>query len=486
MKRQLVLATVAALALCGFLQTPAAAQDAAEKAIEAAKQYSGTTINHMWEAGLMAMLGPNVLGPEWEKLTGIKTNHIEIPYEELFPKAMLEHQAGTGAYDVLTTVPAWIADMVKAGALEPLDPYIEKYGVPGEFDDIVPIFRAGMTYEGKTYGLMVDGDVFVLFYRKDLFENPENQAEFKAKHGYDLAPPKDWKQFREIGQFITDKYAPEIYGAGMIHTGYMHYFFEERFRNYGGKFFDAETMKATVNNEIGVKALTDLVEDIKMQPPGAETWGFGESLSALNAGQIAMTISWPPLGRWSQGIDAQEQALSWVPKTVVADNVGYALVPCGHPQLAAGVLLSLSSNSKNKDAAYLYMQWQASAKESIKNVMKPFGLRDPFRYTHYDDPAYQALWPGAKDYLGVLRKGGEQGLADLSLINTFKYQDATSRAVTAAIGGADPKEALDTLAGEWDAITEAAGVEAQKAAYAEWASKPSAYPQDEACPMGGY
>lgn len=485
MKRQLILATVAALAICGLSNRPAAAQDAADKAIEAAKQYSGTTINHMWEAGLMAMLGPNVLGPEWEKLTGIKTNHIEIPYEELFPKAMLEHQAGTGAYDVLTVAPAWVADMVKAGALEPLDPYIEKYGVPSEDDDIVPIFKEGTTYEGKTYGLMVDGDVFVLFYRKDLFEDPENQAAFKEKYGYDLAPPKDWKQFREIGQFFTDKYAPELYGAGMINTGYMHYFFEERFRNYGGKFFDPETMKATINSDIGVAALTHLVEDIKMQPPGAETWGFGESLSALNAGQIAMTITWPPVGRWAQGLDAEEQALSWVPKTTVADKVGYALVPCGHPQLASGVLVALSSNSKNKDAAYLYMQWQASKRESLKNVMKPFGLRDPFRYSQYDDPTYQSLWPGAKDYLATLRTAGEQGLANLALINTFKYQDSMSRAVTAAIGGMDPKEALDQLAAEWDSYTEAAGVEAQKAAYAAWASKPGAYPADT-CPNGGF
>ena len=40
-------------------------------------------------------------------------------------------------------------------------------------------------------------------------------------------------------------------------------------------------------------------------PPGIETWGFAENLSALNAGQIAMTISWPPLGRWTQGVNWQ-------------------------------------------------------------------------------------------------------------------------------------------------------------------------------------
>ena len=48
-----------------------------------------------------------------------------------------------------------------------------------------------MTFDGKTYGLVVDGDVLVTYYRKDLFEDPENQEAFKEKYGYDLAPPKN-------------------------------------------------------------------------------------------------------------------------------------------------------------------------------------------------------------------------------------------------------------------------------------------------------
>ena len=38
-----------------------------------------------------------------------------------------------------------------------------------------------------------------------------------------------------------------MYGAGVINTGYMYFFFSERFRAEGGKFFDPATMKATVN-----------------------------------------------------------------------------------------------------------------------------------------------------------------------------------------------------------------------------------------------
>ena len=450
-------------------------ENAATKAVEAAKAYSGVTINTAEEAGLVSMLGINITGPEWEALTGIKVKVTEIPFDELFPKQMLEHKAGSGAYDVLTIGPSWVADLVRNGALEPLDPYIEKYGVKSEFDDIAPAFRDWMTYDGKTYALVVDGDVHLLYYRKDIFEDPENQAAFKAKYGYDLAPPATWKAFGEVCQFITDKYAPEMYGAGLINTGYMQFFFFERFRTYGGKFFDPETMKATVNSQAGIDALTDMVDQLKCQPPGVQTWGFGESLSALNSGEIAMTITWPPVARWAQGINADEQALSWVPESQVIDKIGYALPPGGNPELASGFLLAVSPDSKNKDAAYLYIQWLASAQESLKNVMKPLGLRDAFRISHYESPEYQALWPTAKDYLSTLRKGGEEGYSDLAILETYKYWDTMGRAVVAAIGGKDPKTALDDVAREWDALTEQIGVDQQKAAYTAWAAKPSAY-----------
>jgi multiple sugar transport system substrate-binding protein len=460
------------------LSTVARADDsAAAKAVEAAKQFSGTTITITAEAGLQALLDVQYTGPEWEQLTGIKVKVVELPFEEIYPKTILEHQAGTGGYDGVLMSPAWLADLVGNGAVEPLDDYIAKYGVKSEFDDINPAFKDWMMYNGKTYGLVVDGDVLVTYYRKDLFEDPQNQADFKAKYGYDLAPPKSYKEFGEIACFLTDKYQPKLYGAGVINTGYMHFFFSERFRVLGGRFFDTETMKATVNSDAGVQALTEMVEQNKCMAPGIETWGFAENLSALNAGEIAMTISWPPLARWAQGVNTDDKALSWVPKTTVADKVGYAINPGGHPQMAGGFISGISPDSKNKDAAYLYIQWMHSKDQSLKNAMRPVGLRDPFRLSHYDSPEYQKLWPGAPAYLEVLKEGASEGLADISIIETFKYQDAMARAVIAAIGGEDPKAALDALAAEWDQITETVGVDKQREAYKVWAAKPSAYRQ---------
>ena len=59
---------------------------------------------------------------------------------------------------------------------------------------------------------------------------------------------------------MTDKYAPEIYGAGLLRQpGNAQYMFQERFRTEGGKFFDEETMKATVNSDVGVKVFNEML-----------------------------------------------------------------------------------------------------------------------------------------------------------------------------------------------------------------------------------
>ena len=49
----------------------------------------------------------------------------------------------------------------------------------------------------------LEGDANGWAYRKDWFEDPTEMANFKAKYGYDLAVPKDFKQLRDIAEFFT-------------------------------------------------------------------------------------------------------------------------------------------------------------------------------------------------------------------------------------------------------------------------------------------
>ncbi len=303
----------AAIALAiASLSGVASAQSAAQKAVDAAKKMcNGKTITIVWEAGLQSLDPKNFSGPMWEKLTTCKISVVEVSTAEMFTKIMQEYRAGTGAYDALNVIPAWMPDLVQAGALEQLDAMVDKYGFRAELQKIAPTYRDNqMKVNGKIYGFPDDGDVFLMYYRKDIFADPAIQKAFKAKLGYDLAPPKTWKQFGEIGQFLTDTMKDKgVYGAAQFREpGYGNFMFQERFRNEGGKFFDAN-MKAQINNPTGVKVLKEWLAENKFMPAGVEKFGFVENLATFVKGQSAMTISWPPYGRFRRGISGRRKGL---------------------------------------------------------------------------------------------------------------------------------------------------------------------------------
>ena len=456
------------------------AQSAAERAVEAAKQYAGAEISIVWEAGLQSLDPLNFSGPKWEELTGIKVKVIEVPTAEMFTKILQEHRAGTGAYDALNVIPSWMPDLAKAGALEELDAYVDKYGYRAELENIAPTYRDNqMKVDGKIYGFPDDGDLFVLYYRKDLFEDPENQAEFKAKHGYDLGPPQTWEQYAQIGQFITDKYAPEIYGAGQFRgPAYGIWLFEERYRVEGGRFFDPETMRAQINGEIGVKAYEGMRSDNAFMPPGVETWGFVEALSSFLAGEIAMTISWPPFGRWAAGL-RHGRGSPFMGAQVHHRRQGGLRAAAGRHTAARGGLLALRRlpAARTRRRPYLFIQWLNSEETSLQRVQLPYALRDPFRESHFTNEEYLARWADADKYLATLRAGADTGLLDLSILQIDKYEEALRQSITRLWAGEDAKAILDDVAAQWDALTDRIGVDKQRAAYQDWAGKPNAYPK---------
>src|SRR5688572_30803077 len=127
--------------ISALLASSATAQDAADVAVEAAKKYSGTTINIVWEAGLQSLDPLNYSGPKWEQLTGIKVKVVEVPTDQMFTKIMQDYRSGAGAYDALNVIPSWMPDLVNAGALEPLDAFVDQYSYRDELHDIAAAYR---------------------------------------------------------------------------------------------------------------------------------------------------------------------------------------------------------------------------------------------------------------------------------------------------------------------------------------------------------
>jgi len=105
-------------------------------------------------------------------------------------------------------------------------------------------------------------------------------------------------------------------------------------------------------------------------------------------------------GRFAAGYLGSEKALDWVPKSMIAGKVGYALPPGGHPELAAGFALSVASTQQQKKRRTVHSVAE-QRRDQHKRVQLPYTLRDPFRDSHYTNPGYLKLWPDAKDYLAT-------------------------------------------------------------------------------------
>ena len=452
--------------------------NSADAAVEAAKQYSGVTLNVVWETNLQTQDPLIFSGPMWEELTGIKINVIDKPFPELFPSQVAEHIGQTGAYDVMTIVPAWFADFVAQGMLEPLDPFVEQYMNPADLEDYHPLYKDLLRFGGQIYGLFDDGDVIVLYYRKDLFEDQANRDEFMAAKGVELAPPTTWEEFDAIAAFFTEKGGGSSWGAAsQRQPGQVFGWFSEEFRNRGGRFFNEETMDATLDSEAGVTTLTAMVERNKLMPPGIETWGFVEILSSWMAGQLAMIGgTWPPIGRWSEGTTAEQ--LNWVPETQVAGKVGYSVMPLGHSLHNGGFSLGVSPNSANKEAAYLYIQWMTSPTISLERVMLPYALRDPYRLSHFASEEYRSRWATAGEYLDTLSAIADGALLDLIMPGTNEYHTALDQMVTSAQSGTNVADALATANAAFNEITDRIGRDKQKAAYQEFLALPGSYYDD--------
>ena len=107
-----------------------------------------------------------------------------------------------------------------------------------------------MTVDGKIYGFPDDGDVFVFYYRKDIFGRPEDSRRPTRRSTATTSrrPRPGRSSTRSAASSPRRSSGEGIYGAAFFREPpYAQFMFQERFRNEGGKFFDAATMKATVN-----------------------------------------------------------------------------------------------------------------------------------------------------------------------------------------------------------------------------------------------
>lgn len=263
-----------------------------------------------------------------EKDLGAKIGVEQFQWPDMRTKLLAGFAAGT--VPDLMEGGLWTLEFAKNGYLEPLDAYIAKDGkAMGYPDDWISQAPEQCLYEGKVYGIQLHLTCNTLFYNPKLLE----------KAGV-AKPPTTWQEFLQAALAVKEKtgawgYAPE-YQVSQAPTAFL-------WQN-DVQWWDPKKRELTINSPEGVEALqfqADLVRKHKVAPEPQPSVGYEGPANLFIAEKVAMITTGP----WNIA-----------PIRKGAPNLVWSVAPPlkGKMQATyyAGVNLSISKDSKNKDAAW--------------------------------------------------------------------------------------------------------------------------------------
>lgn len=128
---------------------------------------------------------------------GVTVNLVELPYSGVFDRLTSEMTSGGASFDVAAVDAPWIS-IFKDLAVPLDDMFTEEVQ-----SDLFPALVAEAQADGQFVAMPAWTNAEILLYRKDLFEDPKQQENFKAEYGYDLVVPTTWEEFTDVARFFT-------------------------------------------------------------------------------------------------------------------------------------------------------------------------------------------------------------------------------------------------------------------------------------------
>lgn len=340
-------------------------------------------------------------------------------------------------YVIDYAMPKWAS----VGAVAELDEYIKKYKVdPNNYP--APVWEIGK-YKGKQYGIPYTMDSYMLYYNKDLL-----------KEAGITSPPETFSQLKEYAEKLTKKDAKGDYSqVGFISNAYgadpVNYSFA-----FGDNLYDYKNDKVTCTSKANIDALTFMISS-SQKPYELEKIkkfisGFGEYESPNNpffTKQLAMDIQ----GQWFQ---------TFIKK--YAKDLNYGIVPIpypdGHPELKNGGqiqsgMLYISKASKNKEAAFEFINWLTSDEPNLKFCVSKGSL--PATFSGINSPKFAEQAPELIPFVQIMKGGTAKALPAVPFSREYiiEFRLQSQRAYDLEI---TPEEAvknvydkIQPLADEW-------------------------------------
>lgn len=387
------------------------------------------------------------LSKDFEQQSGHTMSFEFVPWPNFADRMLNELNSGGRLCDLMIGDSQWIGGGAENGHYVKLNEFFAANGIA--MDDFIPATVTGYAEWPKGtpnyYALPAFGDVVGWTYRRDWFERPELQAEFKEKHGRVLGVPETLEELKDIAQFFqgrdidgTTVYGAAIYterGSEGITMGVTNALY-----NYGFQYenpdkpYDLEGFVNSADAVMGLEFYKELYDTAT--PPGSSNWYMGENIDAYKSGQVALQMNfafiWP-------GVHADPN--------VGGERSGYFPNPAGPAGQFAqlgGQGISVVAYSEKREAALEYIRWFAQPEvqarwwelggySALRSVVEApgFASSQPYAQTFLDSMAI------VKDFWA------EPAYAELLLAMQARMHNY----VIAGSGTAE--EALDGLVKDW-------------------------------------
>lgn len=463
-RRDLMSVAVAAGLLAGTSFQALAADD--DFWAKAGEPYKGTTIRGVSESTPSSNWAKDVIAKEFTEKTGIQIQFETTSWDQMYDKAIKDMEAGSGIYDFVYIEQDIIYSYLSRDFLVDITQSLQdspdiaapSYN-PDAFTTFANYFKGK---NGHLYGMPMEAFIKTYLYRADLFSDPEIQQQFKEKYGWDLAPAKDHKQYREIAEFFT-QYGKDndlqLWGttvqASSGHPASFYEFVETIAPTFGvyNWGLNTENWAATVenggtmNSDKAKAALAWWIGNLQFAPPESTSSTWDEVAASFSAGRAAQGFVYGENTAW---IATDEN------KSTVVGKVGVALPPLepgvledaesgkGYIGYYDGGAFGVPHSSKNKEAALLWLQYVGQDAVQVDWAV------NAARVTHqatYDDPRVQEQDEKTNGYYTLMRDQGKLfgGAPD------FPFHGQLREAIApffydAITGKLTPEEALDKAA----------------------------------------
>lgn len=419
-RRALVLMMTLALALsfvaCGGSQggpnttaTPAPSQGSNNQGNQGSsgfnwKAHEGTTLNVMFNQHTYANAVIEKL-PEFESKTGIHVEYSVTPEENYFDKLTTALNSRSGNPDIFMTGAYQVWEYAPAGYMEPLEGYINdpnKTASDYNFADFYPSIVGTLRWdlipghkvgEGSQWALPMGYEINNLAYNKKVFDEKG------------LQPPKTTDELLALATQLQEFNGSGSYGIALrgtrnwatIHPGYM-----SLFATWGAQDFAIENGKLVCKlDSPEAIAMTDYwVKLIKAGgSPQWSTYTWYQAGADLGAGKAAMLFDATCNGYFQNpaGASAEAGNLAWVDVPL----------PAGKTESYSNVWvwsLAMNSASKNKDAAWYFIQFFTSPDFMLWSGTDGNCVDAP-RASVAESAKYKEVVGKAYGYLEALEKG---------------------------------------------------------------------------------